>query len=35
LSLPPSREAKVEMIEGSPAEAAKILADKLIAEKIV
>jgi electron transfer flavoprotein alpha/beta subunit len=35
LSLPPAREAKVEMIEGSPAEVAKALADKLAAEKII
>lgn len=35
LSLPPSREARVEMIQGSPAEAAQLLADKLIAEKII
>jgi len=35
LNLPPGREAKVEIIEGSPAEVAKILADKLMAEKIV
>ncbi len=35
VSLPPSREARVEMIEGTPAEAAKTLADKLIAEKVI
>ena len=33
--LPPTREAEVEIIEGSPSEAAKILVDKLLAEKIV
>ncbi|MEW5957484.1 MAG: electron transfer flavoprotein subunit beta/FixA family protein [Chloroflexota bacterium] len=35
LSLPPAREARVEIIEGSPAEAARILVDKLAAEKII
>jgi electron transfer flavoprotein beta subunit len=35
LNLPPTRDANVEMIEGSPAEATKILADKLAAEKIL
>jgi electron transfer flavoprotein beta subunit len=35
LSLPPAREAKVETIAGSPADAAKVLADKLAAEKII
>lgn len=35
LSLPPAREAKVEFIEGSPAEAAKILADRLAVEKVI
>jgi electron transfer flavoprotein beta subunit len=35
LSLPPAREARVEMIEGSPAEAARILVDKLTAEKTI
>ena len=35
LNLPPTRDAKVEMIEGSPAEVAKILVDKLAAEKII
>ena len=31
----PGREARVLMIEGSPAEAARILDEKLIAEKVV
>jgi electron transfer flavoprotein beta subunit len=35
VNLVPMREAKVELIEGSPAEAAKILADRLAAEKII
>jgi electron transfer flavoprotein beta subunit len=35
LSLPPTREAKTEFIEGSPEEAARSLADKLAAEKII
>ena len=35
LNLPPTREARVEMIEGSPAEAAQTLADKLAADKIL
>jgi electron transfer flavoprotein alpha/beta subunit len=35
LNLPPTRKAKVELIEGSPAEVAKILVDKLAAEKII
>jgi electron transfer flavoprotein beta subunit len=35
LTLPPAREARVEIIEGSPADAAKILAAKLAAEKII
>lgn len=35
VSLPPVREASVEIIEGEPAEAARILADKLIAEKVI
>ena len=34
-NLPPAREAKVEIIEGPPAEAARILADRLLAEKII
>jgi hypothetical protein len=34
-SLPPTREAKVKIIEGSPAEAARILVDGLIAEKVI
>ncbi len=34
-SLPPVREANVEIIEGEPAEAAKILADRLVAEKAI
>ena len=35
VSLPPTREASVEIIEGTPAEAAKILADRLMAEKVI
>ncbi len=35
VNLPESREAKVELIEGTPAEAAKILADRLVAEKVI
>lgn len=35
LNLPSTREAKVEIITGSPADAAKVLADKLTAEKII
>ncbi len=35
LTLPPAREAKVEMLAGSPAEVASNLADKLAAEKII
>jgi electron transfer flavoprotein beta subunit len=35
LNAPPARQASVEIIEGSPAEAAKTLADKLAAEKII
>lgn len=35
VTLPPAREANVEIIEGSPAEAAKTLADRLLAEKVI
>jgi len=35
LTLPPGRTAQVELISGSPAEAAKILVDKLMAEKVI
>lgn len=35
LSLPPAREAACRMLEGSPAEVAKALADSLAAEKII
>lgn len=35
LSAPPARQASVEIIQGSPAEAAKTLVDKLAAEKII
>lgn len=35
VNLPPARDAKVEIIDGSPGEAAKILVDKLIAEKLM
>jgi electron transfer flavoprotein beta subunit len=35
VTLPPARETKTEIIEGSPAEAAKILADRLAAEKVI
>lgn len=35
VTLPPVREARVEIIEGSPQEAAKFLADRLEAEKVI
>jgi len=35
VSLPPVREANVEIIEGPPEEAAKILANRLMAEKVI
>ncbi len=35
INLPPSQEAEVEIIEGSPAEAAKTLVDRLMAEKVI
>ena len=35
VTLPPVREANVEIIEGTPAEAAKTLADRLMAEKVI
>jgi len=35
LTLPPSRTAEVELISGTPAEAAKTLVDKLMAEKVI
>jgi electron transfer flavoprotein beta subunit len=35
VTVPPVREAQAEIIEGSPEEAAKILADKLVAEKVI
>jgi electron transfer flavoprotein beta subunit len=35
VSLPPAREAQAEIIESPPAEAAKILADRLMAEKVI
>lgn len=35
VNLPPVREAEVEIIEGSPEEAAKTLADRLVAEKVI
>jgi len=35
VSLPPVREAQVEIIEGTPEEAAKTLADRLVAEKVI
>ena len=35
VSLPPTRAGGAEIISGSPAEAAKILADKLAAEKVI
>ena len=35
VSLPPAREAGAEIIAGTPAEAAKILADRLTAEKVI
>jgi len=35
VSLPPAKAAKLELIEGEPAEAARILADRLLAEKVI
>ena len=35
VTLPPAREAKVEIIDGSPGEAAKVLVDRLLAEKVI
>jgi len=35
VNLPPVREAQVEIIEGTPEEAAKTLADRLVAEKVI
>ena len=35
VSLPPARDAAVEMIEGAPAETAQTLADRLLAEKVI
>ncbi len=35
VSLPPVKEAKLELIEGEPVEVAKILADRLMAEKVI
>jgi electron transfer flavoprotein beta subunit len=35
VGLPPARDAKVEFIEGPPAEAAKILVARLLAEKVI
>ncbi len=35
VSLPPVRDAQVEFIEGTPEEAAKTLADRLVAEKVI
>ena len=35
VSLPPVREAQVEIIEGTPEDAAKTLADRLVAEKVI
>jgi electron transfer flavoprotein beta subunit len=35
VKLPPTRDTKVEIIEGSPQEAAKKLADRLMAEKVI
>ena len=35
VNLPPARDAKVEIIDGSPSKAAQILVDKLIAEKLI
>jgi electron transfer flavoprotein beta subunit len=35
VGLPPARETKTEIIQGTPAEAAKSLADRLIAEKLI
>ncbi|MDX1520474.1 MAG: electron transfer flavoprotein subunit beta/FixA family protein [Anaerolineae bacterium] len=35
VSLPPVRDASVELLEGEPAEVAKALADRLLAEKVI
>ena len=35
VTLPAAKEASLELIEGEPAEAAKILADRLLAEKVI
>ena len=35
VGLPPARDAKVEIIEGPPAEAARILVARLLAEKVI
>lgn len=35
VGLPPAQEASLELIEGEPAEAAKALAEKLLAEKVI
>ncbi len=35
ISLPPARDAQIEFIEGEPADAAKILADHLVTEKVI
>ncbi|OQY37615.1 MAG: hypothetical protein B6243_00005, partial [Anaerolineaceae bacterium 4572_5.2] len=35
VTLPPATETTLELIEGEPEEAAKILADKLLAEKVI
>ncbi|MDM8528970.1 electron transfer flavoprotein subunit beta/FixA family protein [Anaerolineales bacterium HSG24] len=35
MALPPSRNAKIDLINGTPVEAAKLLADKLMSEKVI
>lgn len=35
VSLPPAKEVKLDLIEGEPAEAAKTLVDRLLAEKVI
>jgi len=35
VTLPPAREAKVEFIDGAPDKAAKVLVDRLLAEKVI
>jgi electron transfer flavoprotein beta subunit len=35
VSLPPVQSASLDLIEGDPEEAARVLADKLLAEKVI